>query len=328
MSFDDCVGSLLNDDICILPTETVYGLACSAYSSTAIKKVFNLKGRPCTNPLIVHVLNHDAANEVCHTNDLSKKLAKAFWPGPLTLVLPKRKSIPNILTANLDTVGVRSPAHPEFRRILKSVDIPLAAPSANKSNKLSPTSFDNVKDEFGDNTPPILDGGSCKVGIESTVLDLTSKYPNILRHGSISKDQIQKVIGMEVQCLKEILKLETPIPNSQKSPGQFSKHYCPNTPLILHSSLIKLINIIPEYENDIIILPFKKETLNFDSSAFSILFLSENGDPNEIAYNLYNTLHEADKLNKDKIHASLFEDDFGVFSAINDRLTRASTKLI
>ena len=139
MSFDDCKTALQNSSICVLPTETVYGLACSAFSQEAVEKVFALKNRPSSNPLIVHVLNHNEASKISYTSKLSEKLAKSFWPGPLTMVLPKKECIPYKITAGLDTVAIRSPSHREFRKMLRSVKLPIAAPSANKSNKVSPT---------------------------------------------------------------------------------------------------------------------------------------------------------------------------------------------
>ena len=205
MSFKTCAHAILNSGICVLPSETVYGLACSALSKSAIKKVFTLKGRPSSNPLIVHVLNHESAKEFCITNDFSKKLSEIFWPGALTLVLPKRNCIPIEITAGLNTVAIRSPTHPTFRKILNFVRLPIAAPSANPSNKLSPTKYQDVLDAFGKDCPPIIDGGQCEIGIESTVLDLTTKPPCILRLGPVTKYEIEDILKIQIQN-KPILK--------------------------------------------------------------------------------------------------------------------------
>ena len=323
MSFDECIHRLNNNGVCILPSETVYGLACSALSAEAVQKVFKLKGRPSSNPLIVHVLDHSDASKICLTNPLSEKLSQFFWPGPLTLVLPKKNCVPPVVTAGLDSVGVRSPSHPKFRKILSSVGFPLAAPSANKSNKISPTSYDDVKGEFGLDSPPIIDGGTCELGIESTVLDLTTNPPQILRLGMCTKDQIEDVIGIKIRGVNKITRSHLA---SKKSPGLMSKHYCPDTPLILYRTIDKLIESLPSIKDEVIILPKKSHNLSVDNA--HTFYLSEFGDPIEIAHNLYHILHLSDRLNKKRIHASLLDNKNEIFSAINDRLSRASANCL
>lgn len=326
MSFSICCHALLNSDICVLPTETVYGLACSALSSGAINKVFFLKGRPSNNPLIVHVLNHTSAKKVCITNDISKKLSESFWPGPLTLVLPKKSCIPYEITAGLNSVAVRAPAHPTFRKILDYTKIPIAAPSANPSNKLSPTKYQDVLDAFGEKCPPIIDGGQCELGIESTVLDLTTKKPCILRHGPITVSQIEAVLKIQIQ--NNSSSTSGAKNQSRKSPGQGSKHYAPNTPLYLHSTLENMISSSMIEENDILILPHDKINTEQLKNKICSLSLSSTGSPHETAKNLYSVLRHADKLKKSKIHISLYPSQNGSFIAVNDRLTRASTKSV
>ena len=164
---------MLSGRLAVLPTETVYGLAAVGTERSAVRKIFELKGRPAQNPLIMHVLGIQEAQHISHFTPLASKLADSFWPGPLTLVLPKRKIVPHEVTAGLDTVALRSPSHPLFRSILREVNKPLAAPSANRSNQISPTTAIEVVDEFGEECPPILDGGICDIGLESTVLDLS-----------------------------------------------------------------------------------------------------------------------------------------------------------
>ena len=325
MALVDCVHALSNDDICILPTETVYGLACSAFSAEAIRKVYRLKGRPSTNPLIVHVLNHSFAEEISFTNEYSRKLAKAFWPGPLTFILPKKKSIPDEITAGLNSVAVRSPSHPLFRKILEQVQLPLAAPSANPSNKLSPTKFENAIAAFGKNCPPFLDGGQCDIGIESTVLNLTSTSPSISRLGPISKDAIEKVLGIQVGCEKTILKQTGEI-KAKQSPGQGQRHYSPNTPLFLYSTMEQMLHSNAINESDILIMPRAKPSLLSPAKKIHLLYLSSTGEPKEITKNLFKILNDADKLKKKRIHASLFPSDDGLLSAVNDRLSRAATE--
>ena len=326
MSFDSCTHAILNSGICVLPTETVYGLACSALSRAAIKKVFSLKGRPSNNPLIVHVLNHDSANEFCVTNNLSKKLSDFFWPGALTLVLPKRECIPIEITAGLNTVAIRSPTHPTFRKVLKFVMLPIAAPSANPSNKLSPTKYQDVLDAFGEDCPPIIDGGQCEIGIESTVLDLTTKKPCILRLGPISKDEIEAVLKIQIQ--NKELNTKPHVVSTNKSPGQGIKHYAPDTPLYLHSTFKSMISSKIIGETDIVILPKDKFYNGQFKTNIPILFLSTSNNHEETARNLYGVLRQADKLNMEKIHISLYSTRNESFNAINDRLARASTKRI
>ena len=326
MSFDSCTHAILNSGICVLPTETVYGLACSALSKAAIKKVFSLKGRPSNNPLIVHVLNHDSANEFCVTNNMSKKLSDFFWPGALTLVLPKRECIPIEITAGLNTVAIRSPTHPTFRKVLKFVMLPIAAPSANPSNKLSPTKYQDVLDAFGEDCPPIIDGGQCEIGIESTVLDLTTKKPCILRLGPISKDEIEAVLKIQIQ--NKELNTKPHVVSTNKSPGQGIKHYAPDTPLYLHSTFKSMISSKIIGETDIVILPKDKFYNGQFKTNIPILFLSTSNNHEETARNLYGVLRQADKLNMEKIHISLYSTRNESFNAINDRLARASTKRI
>ena len=326
MSFDSCTHAILNSGICVLPTETVYGLACSALSKAAIKKVFSLKGRPSNNPLIVHVLNHDSANEFCVTNNMSKKLSDFFWPGALTLVLPKRNCIPIEITAGLNTVAIRSPTHPTFRKVLKFVMLPIAAPSANPSNKLSPTKYQDVLDAFGEDCPPIIDGGQCEIGIESTVLDLTTKKPCILRLGPISKDEIEAVLKIQIQ--NKELNTKPHVVSTNKSPGQGIKHYAPDTPLYLHSTFKSMISSKIIGETDIVILPKDKFYNGQFKTNIPILFLSTSNNHEETARNLYGVLRQADKLNMEKIHISLYSTRNESFNAINDRLARASTKRI
>lgn len=325
LAVDDCAKVLSNLDVCILPTETVYGLACSALSEVAVHKVFKLKGRPSTNPLIVHVLCHDSAKDICHTNNMSKSLANHFWPGPLTLVMPKKSCIPHVVSAGLSSVAVRSPSHPVFRRVLEIVKIPLAAPSANLSNRLSTTTLKDAIDAFGSTCPPIIDGGNCELGIESTVLDLTTVPPSILRHGPISKKQIENVLDIRINDCSHLSNGGDKL--SKKSPGQGLKHYSPNTPLFLHSSYQRMITSKIIQEDEIVIFP----QVNSDSSEIKNsfkFFLSTDGSYQETAKNLYKILRAADKLNKSKIHISLYSIQNESFLAINDRLNRASYKRV
>jgi L-threonylcarbamoyladenylate synthase len=220
----------------VLPTETVYGLAANAGDTTAVTRIFAVKGRPSHNPLIVHVASLTMARE-CVTiwPEAAERLARAFWPGPLTLVLPKSDRIAAPVTAGGATVGVRWPAHPLIQAVIRACDFPLAAPSANRSNALSPTTADHVRQDLGSGVALIVDGGPCQVGIESTVIDLTVSPPAVLRPGMITAEAMAAVLGIApVSGPGDRKKASVPLTdNSLRSPGRLPRHYAPHTPLLL-----------------------------------------------------------------------------------------------
>ncbi len=305
-----------------MPTETVYGLAALALDEEAVGKIFSLKGRPPTNPLIVHVLDVKMCELVAEINPLARKVLDAFWPGPLTIVLPKKPVIPFNTCAGLSTVAVRAPDHKSFREVLKKVNAPLAAPSANRSNKVSPTTAGHVLHNFGKDCPPILNGGTCKHGLESTVLDLDSDFPQILRPGPISKEEIEQCLHCNVI---ETFEYQENSSNPSKSPGAGSKHYSTRTPIILKENFDKLSieNLEPNF--DLIICSNLKEEESFRNNHFATLLLSKSGQLNEIAKNLYHTLQIADSMNKKRIIMHKIEGSENLAIAINDRLFRAAT---
>jgi L-threonylcarbamoyladenylate synthase len=205
-----------------IPTETVYGLAANALDEAAVRRIFEAKGRPLTSPLIVHVDSVDMARGLAlQWPEAAEKLARSFWPGPLTIIVPKRPSVPDVVTAGLPSVGLRMPAHPVALALLKAVQLPLAAPSANRFTQLSPTTAEHVRQGLGSAVELVLDGGACTVGIESTVISLAGATPRILRAGMISQPEIEAVIGP----------VETGA--GAESPGQHPKHYSPRTPVVL-----------------------------------------------------------------------------------------------
>lgn len=209
------------------PTETVYGLGANALDARAVERIFDVKGRPQSSPLIVHVASVEMARSLSsHWPESAEKLAAAFWPGPLTLVVPKNPRIPDIVTAGLATVGLRHPDHPVAAALIREAGVPLAAPSANRFTALSPTTAEHVLKSLGDRIDLILDGGPTRVGIESTVLSLAGPRPRLLRPGMISRDQIEAVIG-------EIDAGADTIEGSHPAPGLHARHYCPLTPLFL-----------------------------------------------------------------------------------------------
>jgi len=217
-------------EVVALPTETVYGLAANALDEEAVAKIFSIKGRPSHNPIIVHVADNEMAKRcVDHWPSLAQKLSDAFWPGPLTLVLPRAKEIPNLVTAGGATVGVRWPSHPFIQAVIRECGFPLAAPSANLSNQISPTNAEHVRQQLGGKISLIVDGAQSQVGIESTVLDLSVNPPQILRPGMIHAETLAAVIG----------NIQQPTFNSQqpklKSPGMLKKHYSPKAGLLVLS---------------------------------------------------------------------------------------------
>jgi len=269
--------NLDDNNIIGMPTETVYGLAGNAYSNKSVTKIFKLKKRPIFNPLIIHFKNlKDLKNDVI-LNNIFTKLYKAFCPGPITFIL-KRKTkskISKIATARKKTVAVRIPKHKVARNLLKMLKVPLAAPSANIASKLSPTSAKDVVSEFGNKIKFILDGGQCKIGLESTIIDLTVK-PTILRPGSISAEKIQKILKKKITINNK--------PKKIKGPGQLKLHYSPGIPIIMNRKY-------PEKNQAFIGFgkKFKQGKNNFN--------LSKNGSLKEAANNLYKIMRKIRKRN-------------------------------
>ena len=320
-SITDCLDALQGGGVVALPTETVYGLACLALDDNAVQKVFDLKGRPSTNPLIVHVLNIEQAENIAELNSMAKLLCQEFWPGPLTIILPKKAVIPEKVTAGLNTVAIRSPSNPLFRKILEKTDQPLAAPSANRFSKVSATTPREVMYSFGEDCPPILDGGKSNIGLESTVLDLTGDTPEILRLGPISKRELEKFLEIEILNSSKTKEAST----AQKSPGLSSKHYSPETPIRLYKDISAILQVEHWTADDLIIFPSEKLIPNSKLEPATAIAFSVTGEAKEIAHNLYATLNKADRFEKKLMHMALLEDAGDVAGAVNDRLTRASS---
>tara|TARA_B100001123_G_scaffold148009_1_gene171445 strand:- start:39 stop:995 length:957 start_codon:yes stop_codon:yes gene_type:complete len=294
-----------NNNVIGLPTETVYGLAGNAYSNKAVKKIFKLKKRSPINPLIIHYKKlADIKNDVICNSSLLK-LYKAFCPGPITFVLKKnpKSKISKIATAGKKTVAIRFPKHLIAQNILKIVNKPLAAPSANISTKLSPTCAEDVYEEFGKKIKVILDGGKCKIGLESTIVDLTG-IPSILRPGKITKKKIEKILKKKIKIRKKFKKIS--------APGQLKLHYSPGIPVEMNKNTAK-----------------KKQALIGFGKGFKMgknyFNLSKKGNLKEAANNLYKTMREI-KKKKFKSIAVIKISNKGIGYAINDRLKKASNK--
>lgn len=308
-----------NGEVVAFPTETVYGLGANALDEKAVQKIYTIKGRPSQNPLIVHVLTaSDAQKLVSEWPNTATQLANHFWPGPLTIVLKKNPIVPDITTAGSDTVALRSPAHPIARRLLELAQVPIAAPSANASGQLSPVRAEHVHASLPDQNIMILDGGQTENGIESTVVDLTTSPPRLLRPGPITADDLISVIG-PIDSYDQHAKSDdtTPLP----SPGLMTRHYAPHTPLIVSSTPIEDANMalsIGKKVGLVTISTFKHECLPTHYRA-----LGQN--PTEAAHNLYDILHELDEYNMDILIVEKPPEN-GEWTAIHDRLQRASAE--
>ncbi len=303
-------------------TETVYGLGADALNPHAVAAVFELKGRPLYDPLIVHVGSVQQARELTSTwPDIADRLATAFWPGPLTLVLPRSSVVPDLVTAGLPNVAIRWPAHPVAQALLRQADCPVAAPSANRFTRISPTTAADVNAEFPNADLWILDGGACQHGLESTVVSLVGARPAILRLGSLSLEEIEEVVGaIEVHTHSVE---ESEIRAGLASPGNLSRHYAPQTPLWL-AEASELIEVSPDAR--VGLLTFGDLVPDGVLSEFTCVEnLSAIGDLREAATKVYAALRRLDSVNLDKIVAVCLPDR-GLGRSINDRLRRASAK--
>jgi L-threonylcarbamoyladenylate synthase len=286
------------------PTETVYGLGANALDEAAVRRIYEAKGRPSTSPLIVHVADIDSARGlVTEWPDRAQHLAERFWPGPLTLVLPKRAIVPDIVTAGLATVGIRVPANPIARELLQIASIPVAAPSANRFTQLSPTTAHHVAESMGEQINLILDGGPCQVGIESTVVSLTSDEAKLLRPGMVSRTELEEVIGPVPDVL------EARGEEAHPSPGMHARHYQPRTTLLLSDS--------PPANG-------RGAVLHLGRAYQAAYKIAMPADPPSFAATLYGTLHELDNLNLDWIWVEMPPDE-PKWEGIRDRLRRAAS---
>lgn len=285
------------------PTETVYGLGADATQDHSVARIFEAKGRPTFNPLIVHAPSADALRPLVQWNALAERLAAVFWPGPLTLVLPRAEGCPISLlaSAGLETLAVRVPSHPVAKALLEAASFPVAAPSANRSNAISPTEAAHVAASLGAQVDMILDGGPCGVGLESTVVDLSGPVPLLLREGGLPREDL----------LLYLPDLASPPPDETiRSPGMLAKHYAPDCPVRL--------NVVQPLPGEALLafgpdVPFAELTLN----------LSETGDLTEAAANLFRHLHALNEAKPAGI-AVMPVPATGIGRAINDRLKRAA----
>lgn len=301
-----------------LPTETVYGLGADATNDRAVAAIFEAKGRPTFNPVIVHVATRAQAEEIVDFDIRARLLAELFWPGPLTMILPRREgsAVSLLCSAGLPTVAVRCPSHPVARQLITALGRPIAAPSANASGTLSPTTPQHVAQSLGEKAGMILAGGKAAVGLESTVVDLSGAVPVMLRPGGVTLDELQMHLG-EVQVELE------PVNDKPKSPGQLLRHYAPRTALRLHAVDVR--------EGEALLAFGSLKFMGMQGGGFAkqklpdgwLMNLSETGDLNEAAANVFAMLHALDECGATTI-AVMNIPDTGLGLAINDRLKRAA----
>jgi L-threonylcarbamoyladenylate synthase len=305
-----------------LPTETVYGLGADAFNARAVARVFEAKARPCFDPLIVHVASIGEVDRVASVpSRKAKALMESLWPGPLTLVMPRREEVPDIVTSGLGTVAIRLPGHPVARAIIAYSGTAVAAPSANPFGRLSPTLAAHVARGLGDKIDLIVDGGPCVVGVESTVLDMTVDPPHILRPGGMPAEAIEAVIGpIDRSVAPEAASV------AQASPGLLSSHYAPRTPLYLVDSGALGFAQPGGRAAALLMGPASGSDFRATEGRYALSrYLSLTGDLVEAAAGLFAALHELDSGGFDQIWAERAPDR-GLGPAINDRLYKASKK--
>ena len=305
---------LETNEVIGIPTETVYGLAANAFNEEAIAKIFEAKNRPTFDPLIVHTHHiNEVIKFVTKIHPKLLALAEAFWPGPLTLLLPKQNNIPNLVTSGLERVGVRIPNHPLTLELLKTLSFPLAAPSANPFGYISPTSALHVEKQLGAKIPYILDGGFCKVGLESTIVGEENNEIIIYRLGGLSITDIEAVVGK--------VNIELNQSSNPKAPGQLKSHYAPKIPLVI-GNLEELEKKYADKKIGALVfgnyMPFNKNTI--------VKNLSQHENYAEAAVNLFNYLREFDEMDLDMIIAD-YLPNISLGMAINDRLKRAASEI-
>ncbi len=304
--------AIRNGGVCAFPTETVYGLGADVFQPDAVEQIFKIKGRPHHNPLIAHISEMEQLNQlVSEVPESALRLMEVFWPGPLTVVLPKRKGVADIVTGGYNTVAVRMPAHPIALDLIRRCNTPLAAPSANRFTCTSPTTAQHVREQLGDQCKVIIDGGSCRIGMESTVISFTGEVPVMLRPGGISIEEIEQLIGK-----LDVRTESTKKGREMESPGMMPNHYAPATKLYA-------FEVIPAaYANQtgIGLLLFKPSKTAYSGV---IEVLSKSGDPKEAAANFFAALRRLDALGLREIVAE-YAPEQGLGRAINNRLSKAA----
>jgi|CZKI01.1.fsa_nt_gi L-threonylcarbamoyladenylate synthase len=305
-----------------VPTETVYGLAADATSSAACRRIFSAKGRPASDPLIVHIASLRDLGLVARPNPAALKLARRFWPGPLTIVLPKTSAVPDAATANLPSVAVRMPSHPLFRRLIRLAGVPLAAPSANPFGYVSPTTAGHVRADLGPRVLHILDGGPSRIGLESTIVDLRDpRHPSLLRPGAITRGEIAAALGIPVAMSRR----SAARGRGRLAPGQMSRHYSPRTPVILHARLTRRMAAQGAAGDAWLFISRPRGARPAPGGPGNVFWLDARGDLRRAARRLFATLRRLDDGGYGRIHVER-PAGAGLAEALVDRLVRASAR--
>jgi L-threonylcarbamoyladenylate synthase len=305
--------ALRRGELVAVPTETVYGLAANALDPRACRAIFRAKGRPSTDPLIVHLHSLGDWERLCRPNEPAVRLAQAFWPGPLTMVLPRTAAVPDVVTAGRDSVAIRMPAHPLFLRLLRLAGVPLAAPSANPFGYVSPTTAEHVAASLGGRIRHILQGGAARIGLESTIIDLRdARRPKLLRPGAVTREALERVLGRRIAVPGR----RPGSQGAQVAPGLLKRHYSPRTPVRLHRTL----KDIPPASEAVIFISGEGRPRRRN-----VFWLDAKGDLKGAARRLFATLRRADDGGFQRIHAELAPAG-GIGDAINDRLRRAAAR--
>ncbi len=310
---------LANGGVVALPTETVYGLEANARDPIACRRVFEIKGRPFLDPLIVQVMDLEEAAKLAYMNPEAELLASEFWPGPLTIVLPRKPEVPDIVTAGLPTVAVRMSRHPLLREVLRCSGLALAAPSANPFGYVSPTRAEHVINTLGDKLEHLLDGGTCEIGLESTIIDLQDMdSPTLLRPGAITQDMLSHVLNKEVRA--EYRARGESEKKAVPAPGLLDRHYSPATPLILFAPGE---SPSPHSGGKAAVVFFTKRKAPALPKLSSAFWLTEDGDAEEAARQLFHLLQQLDEQGFAAIYMELAPET-GLGPVINDRLRKAA----
>jgi len=309
----EAAGILRKGGLVAFPTETVYGLGANALDAEAVARIFAAKARPTFDPLIVHLADRSwLPRAVRETPEAAAVLAGRFWPGPLTLVLPKTSAVPDLVTAGLDTVGVRVPDHPAARALLEVADRPIAAPSANLFGCVSPTTAAHVVEQLGDRVDAVLDGGPCRVGVESTIVSFAAGSPVVLRPGGVAREELEQALGRAVGLVRE----RAPHDTALVAPGQLERHYATRTPLRLLSGRAET----PGRGSRVGLLAFAEGPAQ---GFAAVEVLAPDGQPATAAANLFAALRRLDARGLDLLLAEPCSEE-GLGSAIMDRLRRCA----
>jgi L-threonylcarbamoyladenylate synthase len=308
---------LRSGDLVAVPTETVYGLAADATNPAACRRIFTAKGRPSTDPLIVHIGSLRDLDRVARVNPAALRLARTFWPGPLTIVLPKTDAIPPVATAGLASVAVRMPGHPLLRRLIRLAGTPLAAPSANPFGYVSPTTAEHVRADLGRRVRHILDGGPSRIGVESTIVDLRDpRRPTVLRPGAITRAEIARALGQRVRA--------RPSGGRPVAPGQRPRHYSPRTPVRLHAKVTRRMAADAPREAWVFLARPRWRGTGLHRQG-NVFWLDPRGELRGVARRLFATLRALDRRGFAGIHVERPSGP-GLAEALVDRLSRASAR--